>query len=404
MTLLGALALLMVVAGCSANTGAKNVHTAGQVPQTHLNWQPMNMPPASGTLTYNFGFAASDGDMIYACTVDRSTNPPQLHLWLTQDRSAHWTHLADLTVHAGSRECLLTVDDLQPTTAVVNVNWSADSLVKAFESANYATLDGGASWRQLSGPHPFTVGQLATRAGVTYAMMGVDTPSGEQNLLATTRDQFRTWQALPQTQSFGLSGSPTKSTFFLGVGFVSPTFWLDPATGSLLVAGDAGAGLWRSDDGGAHWTTLSAPVNLPLPATQLVVQTPRPGQPWHFCVATSVANPSPTPSNTLTCSLDGGQTWQQRPGPNIAFTNPSLGKYYPPVEVFAIDGNGAILAASNPIGQEPLYRLGAQAHQWQVIGNAPEILAPSPRLSPTSSGVVLWTLSPDQGWFFASYL
>lgn len=403
MALLAVLAVLSVLAGCSANAGARGAPTARPLPQIHLDWQPMNMPPQASTLTYALGFAPSDSDVVYACTLDPRASRQQLHLWITRDRSAHWTHLADLTVHAGSRECVLTVDVLQPTIAVVNVNWSMGSLVKAFESANYATIDSGASWRQLSSPHPITVGQLATRAGVTYAMVGVDTPSGEQDVLATTSDQFRTWQALPQTQSFGLSGLRSESSSFQGVGFVSPAFWLDPSTESILVAGNVGAGLWRSDDGGAHWTALSAPVNLTLPGTQLVVQAPRSGQSWHICIATSVANFSLRPSNSLTCSADAGHNWQQHPGPNIAFTNPGLGTYYAPVEVFAIDGNGAILAMIYPLGQEAIYRLDGQAYQWQAIGNTPEGVALSPRLSPSSSGDVLWTLSPDQGWFFASY-
>lgn len=388
--------LAMLLAGCGVTTGAKIVPTATPLPQLRLDWRPMNMPPQASVTPYTLGFAPSDGDVVYACNVDARASSQQLHLWVTRDRSAHWTHLTDLTVHAGSNRCILTVDEWRPDIAVVAIDWAPMGASPGLSSfASYVTLDGGASWRQLSGPNPYAVRELATIATFTYAIIAVDAPGGEPDELASSSDGLRTWQPLPQTQSFGLDGG-------------SSGFWLDPKNGALLVEASlpTGAGLWRSDDGGMHWTALSTPVSpSDLSLAQVVVQSQAGA--WHICIITSPGNGS-TPSSSITCSLDGGQTWQQRPGLNVAFTNPSKGTFYAPTDVFALDDSDAILAGVSLEDftdfslHETFYRLAPQARQWQVIGSVEGADFPV-GLYPSATGDVLWASGLDQGWFFASY-
>ncbi|HKS69274.1 MAG TPA: sialidase family protein [Ktedonobacterales bacterium] len=407
---LAVLGLTALLAGCGvsaharATTTTTNSPTATRPALSHLDWQPMNMPPQASVTPYTLGFAPSDGDVVYACTVDAHASSQQLHLWITRDRSAHWTHLTDLTVHAGSTTCGITVDEWQPMTAVVAVNWApmgASPEVSSF--ASYATLDGGTSWRQLTGPHPYIVRQLATMAGVTYAELSILPASGEVDEIASSADGLRTWQPLPQTQSFG-------------VGEDSSGFWLDPKNGALLVEGMTAAGvvLWRSDDRGTHWTALSTPASLTDPSVTVVVQMPQAGT-WHLCIATSPDN-GRTPSNSLTCSLDGGETWTPRPGLSVAFSNSVKGTFYATAAMFALDDAGAVLATitlpdvTNSTLGTSFYRLSPQARQWQRIGGFSGEAFPV-GMYPTPSGEVLWAdgepvigeSSQTQGWHFAPY-
>lgn len=402
------LAVLILLAGCgvSARAGATttNSPTATTPAQLHLAWQPMTMPPQASVTPYTLGFAPSDGDVVYACAVDPRASSRQLHLWVTRDRSAHWTHLADLTVHAGSNRCGIVVDEWQPMSAVVAINWAPMGASPGISSySSYATLDGGASWRQLTGPYPYLVRQLATIAGVTYASISVDAPGGEQNELAVSRDALRTWQQIPQTQTFGLDRG-------------APGFWLDPKNGALLAEGTTATGtkLWSSDDLGAHWTALSTPASAgDLGLAQIVVQTQ--AGVWHLCIATSQGD-GRTPPGGPTCSLDGGQTWQQWPGLKVAFTNPSKGTFYAQADVFALDDSAAVLAAvtipdfTNNTNTTTIYRLAPRAQQWQRIGDFDGQAYPI-GLYPTASGDVLWAdgqpvlgqSGVTQGWQYAPY-
>lgn len=403
--LLAGLGLVALLAGCGVTPGAKSIPTAAPLPQLHLHWQPMTMPPGNSVIPYTLGFAPSDGDTVYACNVAANASSQQLHLWVTHDRSAHWTHLADLTVHAGSNQCTIVVDEWQPTIAIVAVTWAPMGASPGLSSyASYATLDGGATWHQLTGPYPYLVRQLATIAGVTYADLSIQLPGSGGDELATSNDGLRTWQPLPQTQTFGLGNG-------------NSGFWLDPKTGALLIEGtpSAGTSLWRSDDRDMHWTQVMASPALTDPSAVVLVQTPQAGASWHLCIATSPGD-GRTPSNSLTCSLDGGQTWSARPGLNVAFNNPSKGTFYAPTDVFAIDDSGAVLAdvsvsdfTNNTIATT-LYRLAPQARQWQRIGSYAGQAFPI-ELYSTASGDILWAdgqpvigeSSLPQGWFFAPY-
>lgn len=406
--LLAAAGLLALLAGCGVSThsGATTASTptATPPPQLHLNWQPMTMPPQANITPYTLGFAPSDGDVIYACAVDPRAGSQQLHLWLTRDRSAHWTHLADLTVHAGSNMCSLTVDEWQPLTAIVAVSWApmgASPGLSVF--ASYATFDGGASWRQLTGLHPFLVRQLATIANMTYASIEVEAPGEATGELAISRDQLHTWQPIAQTESFGLDNG-------------SSGLWLDPKNGDLLVEGTTATGttLWRGDDLGAHWSAVSTPVSPnDLGLAQIVVQTQ--AGVWHICIAMSPPEDR-TPPNSLTCSLDGGQTWQQRPGLNVAFANPPKGTFYASANVFALDDSDAVLAAvtipdfTNNTNATTFYRLPPRAQQWQRIGSFDGQAYPIGLYS-TASGDVLWVdgqsavgqSSVTEGWQLSPY-
>ncbi len=182
------------------------------------------------------------------------------------------------------------------------------------------------------------------------------------------------------------------------------SFWLNPANGALLVK-DA-AVFWSSTDAGAHWTKIAVP-EMAMSGAETVIQAPvasQASQPWHLCVANSDdLNPKDMEPNTLTCSSDGGATWQKEPGINVMFTS-AKGNFVPPTDVFALADDGAVLATGsspNDPTTDMEYRLTPGAQSWQMFPAPPKRESTITYYPSPGSGVLWeWTYS---GPFTASY-
>jgi hypothetical protein len=141
--------------------------------------------------------------------------------------------------------------------------------------------------------------------------------------------------------------------------------------------------LWSSPDDGASWRRLAVPVSLPAytptrfrsdyGGTSGIFVSARPGQPWRICVANiSAENPA---SNSLTCTTDGGYSWQPRPLLNLFPIADGLPSHGLPI---GIADNGAFLvtaATAEDNGGSLLYtlfRLPAGADRWQPLGSLPQ--------------------------------
>lgn len=384
--------VLLLVTACGQTVRTAPVHsTTTPHPGLQLAWHS-GVTPGGGIVTAPGGVVAvapGDGDIAYMCIANGGA---RVAIWATHDRATHWTHVGDIPVATGTNQCYPTVDGLQPNTivvAVIEAKLGASPPVGYYTS--YATFDGGSTWRKLVEPQSYLVLQVSTLAGVIYGYLRV--ASGPQDVevpeLATSSDHMRTWH--PILQGFADFGD-----------FVdSAAFWLNPANGALLVA-DTNV-FWSSADAGAHWTKIIVP-GLGAPGENVVVQAPVADQPWHLCAANNndqdLKNLKP---NTLTCSSDGGQTWRSAPALNITFTN-AKGTFATPTGVFALAGDGAILAlSSGPAGPwtQSDYRLAPNAQQWQSLNLAPGSSA-NLRYYPAPGGGVLWT-GDKQSLLTASY-
>ncbi len=344
-------AALGLLAGCAqaASAPANPTATATALPPTPLAWQAAALP--SGFVSLGVGgplaFTPSDGNTAYTCGVTGSgaqdTNPG---VWVTHDRAAHWTRMADLPVSRTIGWCWIVVDSLNPAVAVAMASWAPNGIgpVPNF-SADFATFDGGATWRQLGGnPEPFLVKQLATRQGTTLAILNSGVGGGDIRLWVST-DQMRTWQ--PVSGPWGPEG------------WGNPVVWVNPGSGAtLLQTGLDTAQLWQSTDEGQHWTQVKAPA---LDANTVLVGPPVADRLWQICGVTT----GPSNGGQLLCSVDGGQTWAQRSMLTATLSGPK-GSYKQTEYPFAVTADGAVLA-----GGAPLVRLAPGADAWQSLGPLP---------------------------------
>lgn len=388
---------LLLLAACGrtipASAPSPTVTFAATFTGSPLVWRAATLPTASNFIV---AVAPSNGDVVYTCGVARGSN---LAIWVSHDRAVHWTHTATIPVKPGTTECNVTVDGLDPQTAVVRVDqvkMGGEPLISQYTS--FVTFDGGQTWRQLSEARPYAVFQLSTLAGSIYAYLryatgNPRTPLAEDPVLAVSHDQMRTWHTILQgVTDYGGAGSAV--------------FLLNPVSGALLVAGENS--FVTSVDGGAHWANVTVPgySAQPPPSESIVVQTPVASQPWHLCVAyddsLNIHNPTP---NTLTCSTDGGQTWQPVPDLNLTFTNAKgTGTFVAPAGVFAIADDGAVLAAVSGLSTQDTtdYRIQVSGQRWQPFGLTPG--AAMLTYYPGPGNGVLWAYTyPQGGWVTTDY-
>jgi hypothetical protein len=320
------------------------------------------------------GVAPSDGNIAYSCTAP-ATIAVQPSIWVTHDRAQHWTQVASLpSVAQPLTICDLIPDAVDPSMVVASVSWAREKDLMgappqmAFpQFKDFITFDGGAHWQSLPGSEPVLLQWLATYHGTTLAI--VEQSSGDVSLQMST-DQLQTWHDLPQ--------APVGQTL------------INPATGDLLVLGANGSSqgqLYKSSDLGQHWNVLPLPTTL---TEAPLISPPVAGKPWRICAtATGSIPPSiaaittPVPDTSdeaaVTCSLDGGKTWTERPNLITTFHNIYKGTFPQPAGEVAVGADGTLYADLGPVPAsysslgipDGLYQLPPQSKRWQLLNSPP---------------------------------
>jgi photosystem II stability/assembly factor-like uncharacterized protein len=308
-----------------------------------LAWHAVTLPSGFDAAHNNrdvMAVSPADGNTAYACfgPYVGPSAPPQL--WLTHDGAATWRQVITLPGPPVAGSCTLTLDALDPQIAVYLVTSTGDT---GLPDHAYITRDGGVTWDAQPGPPAPVIGALATAHGTTYALRSAVSSQGSSAALYVSSDGMRTWRLISGHVPYNQMG-----------------FWLDPATGALLLlvnTGDVGQELWTTRDGGRSWS------QLPAPSMNYIVGTPA-GHPWHICGFW--ATPGAARPNRVRCSTDGGYTWTAEPDLDAQLKWP---------DVFAIAADGALLAeGTTDVSQSTnhtVYRLAPHASRWQALGQAP---------------------------------
>jgi photosystem II stability/assembly factor-like uncharacterized protein len=219
------------------------------------------------------------------------------------------------------------------------------------------TADGGRSWTDVTpaGARPM----LAT----PDAEQVLDSVSGERAYLAVTGATQQSNSAVNTTMVFATTDGGrtwTESAPLRAESTVSQVSFADPEHGFLLLGGDDGAmgqdsvWLYRTSDGGAHWSPAAA---TPAPTGGAVDSQPGPGQIPVGCDKNGLTFPTAAKgwiastcnvglANALLVSADGGLTWsdQSLPFPATACAETTCTVGGPQF----VDGTGFVTVESQP--------------------------------------------------------
>jgi hypothetical protein len=375
--------------------------TPTRTPAIMNGWTQATLPAGFTLSGPSLAIAPSDGNTVYACVTAQDAKQQSKRgisvnqIWVTHDRGAHWSHLTD-PPGTPANQCFLQVDVLDPGIVVA---WGRSiplystppvgtpPILGAQGGGGFAaiTLDGGHTWEQRTGDAaPGGTYELATANGTTYAVRCCPSDPASAERLTVSHDAMRSW-------------SPIDAAIVAAGQGVSDFFYR-PDTGELLAdAFDVNTldrHLWRSADGGSHWS------RLPSPATGFfdfyVAQQPASGQPWRLCAETfkpaHSADIDPGPPTGIVCSADGGHHWASRPLPPLSDSG------------FALRGvtkAGDLLSQANGSHAATLYRLPSGGDQWQALGATPEANLSATYVPDPGAGV-LWAI-PIPSYYYTPF-
>lgn len=387
---LAAMCVAAVLAGCGQSVSALRPTpgvtatpapsaTATPLPTPVVTRVDVSGPPVSGksliwthaTLPDGFGMAfrqsdlgvaPSDGSVAYSCGVP--TGATDTRVVVTRDSGGHWQPAASLP--GTWQGCQSVMVDQQDSTHVV-VCCAAGGAGGGTEAL---TLDGGNSWKLMSGTPAPLILAMASRGTRTYAILGQQGGNGAA-VLGVSDDGLHTWR--PIDSNLHTSGYRA--------------LWLDPTSGELLLEtwpNGAAFELWSTVDDGANWTRFALP---PLDVSFFSVQQKTTNAPWHIC---STYLPSTSePGNAIVCTSDGGRTWTEEPVLSPNGGAPAI------VSIAGLAEDGAVLAydSSNP---RSLYRLPPGATRWQTLGHVPSGSSGGVSCVPAEGGaMVVWSFPAE---------
>jgi Sortilin, neurotensin receptor 3,/Secretion system C-terminal sorting domain len=134
-------------------------------------------------------------------------------------------------------------------------------------------------------------------------------PDGSLPKAGTTESNFQAYQAAlpPALTPSGTWASmgPTSSTGgYAGIGRLN-SIAFDPSNSSIIYAGAAGGGVWKTTNGGTSWSPLTDTQNS-LGVSAILVDQSNPNTVY---VATGDGDGRDSPSTGILKSTDGGATW-----------------------------------------------------------------------------------------------
>lgn len=392
-----AIALVVVGFGQLFRSGA----STRQTQSFPVKWRQATLP---GGLGANLGAGASlsvfpaDGSIAWICQSGTQGSPGELRIWRTSDGGATWrsVQVPQLT-HAFN--CQVHLDQLEPNVAVLDLMAYVhpDLNQSQATAAVFDTFDGGAHWQDA--PYILPMTEFATLNGSIYALRQDGT---DANRIEVSRDGAKTWNYIDE------SLHEQK--------LIPSQFWLNPATGGLLVQAisliDNGiTSLWTAATKGGHWKQVAAPS-----LGAVVAKPTADGQHWNICslVAGTGSDRQHLDYTSHTyCATEQSNTWPRGPGldfPRWGNATPTScagcvsvpnDDPYGAITPLGIANDGALLAiaedrfdARGQATRTSLYRLPMGSATWQNGGALP---GPAALYTPRPGGGMLWSMPLASG-------
>jgi photosystem II stability/assembly factor-like uncharacterized protein len=243
------LLFLVLIAPC-ATTAAGTTDAAGAL-TTKLSWR--NIGPFIGGRVVAVAGVPSDPNCFYFGGVEGG-------IWRSTDFGNEWTNISDGKL-PGTADSIgaLAVAPSDPKTIYAG---SGESDIRGdFDTGDgvYKTTDAGKTWRYAGLRDTHTTSALAidpTHPNVVYAasMGHVFRPNPERGVFKTT-DGGQTWKKIlfvdDATGAIDLVMDPSNPRVLYAA------LWQAQRVPWKLVSGGPGSGIYKTTDGGAHWTLIS---------------------------------------------------------------------------------------------------------------------------------------------------
>ena len=179
-------------------------------------------------------------------------------LWKTEDAGQHWNNVSDGFFNTGSVGAV-AVSESHPDIVYVGMGEHAPrGVMTSYGDGVYKSLDGGKTWQHLgleATQHISRIRIHPSNPDIVYvaAQGALHGPNQERGVYKTT-DGGKNWEK--QLFVSSLSGAAELSMDMQNPEVLYAAMWEHQRLPWQVVSGGVGSGLYKTVDGGAHWTLL----------------------------------------------------------------------------------------------------------------------------------------------------
>ncbi len=225
-------------------------------------------------------------------------------VWMTDDAGHHWFPLADDDELTAGAVGALEVADSDPNVIYVGTGSTCIRGNISVGRGVWGSTDGGDSWNFLGLPESGAIGEVVVHptdpSTVFVAALGHPFGKNPERGVYRSRNGGESWEQVlflnDSTGAVSLAMDPTNPRILYA------GMWRTERKPWTLISGGPEGGLYKSTDGGDHWTKLGG--GLPEGIVGKVVVTVSGGNPdriWAMVEA--------EPGNGLYRTDDGGENW-----------------------------------------------------------------------------------------------
>ena len=227
-------------------------------------------------------------------------------LWKTEDAGQHWNNVSDGFFNTGSVGAV-AVSESHPNIIYVGMGEHAPrGVMTTYGDGVYKSLDGGKTWQHLgleATQHISRIRIHPSNPDIVYvaAQGALHGPNPERGIYKTT-DGGKNW--VKQLFVNTLSGAAELSMDMQNPEVLYAAMWEHQRLPWQVVSGGPGSGLYKTTDGGAHWTELKEGLPAEKGKMAIAVSRANPSK-----VVALIESDSKQEKGGLFVSEDSGENW-----------------------------------------------------------------------------------------------
>jgi photosystem II stability/assembly factor-like uncharacterized protein len=233
-------------------------------------------------------------------------------VWKTVDSGTHWEPVSDGFFKTSSVGAL-AVADSDPNVVYAGMGEACVRGNASNGDGVYKSLDGGKTWRHMGLEQTYHIGAVRVNPKnpdiVYVAALGHLWGPNEERGVYRSTDGGATWKQVltrgPDAGAVDLAMDPSNPRVLYA------TFWQVRRNPYRFDSGGPGSGLWKSTDGGDHWTDISRAPGLPKGVLGRIGVTVSPANPERVWALVEAAD------GGVFRSDNGGRTWTKTNDQNI---------------------------------------------------------------------------------------